>query len=348
MRANIIALALASLAALASWLTLGLQAVVDGDTGARLGVLPAWWLLVVLWAAFAGIVWWRRLTPARLSPLILTALACLPWLPGPVPPAFLIWYGPLATAVWVFVVMGLAGPDIRRVWQARAFHDPVRAPWLLGVIALVLSLAGAWALHARLPGGDEPHYLIITQSLLSDGDLQIENNHARGDYFRYHADALKPDYLQRGRNGAIYSIHAPGVSALVAPAFALAGWPGAAAIMSLLAAFAAMLVWLIAWRVTSKDATAAWVAVRPGSAAYHVPDLSAVFVGDALTTGHVLTGVIGPQPAPFTQDPAAADASLDKLASLDATWVLPGHGPPWDGGTAEVVRRVRAFATASA
>ena len=50
---------------------------------------------------------------------------------------------------------------------------------------------------------------------------------------------------QRGRNGAIYSIHAPGVSALVAPAFALAGWPGAAAIMSLLAAFAAMLVWLI-------------------------------------------------------------------------------------------------------
>ena len=37
---------------------------------------------------------------------------------------------------------------------------------------------------------------------------------------------LKPDYLRRGRDGAIYSIHAPGVSALVLPAFALAGYPG--------------------------------------------------------------------------------------------------------------------------
>jgi glyoxylase-like metal-dependent hydrolase (beta-lactamase superfamily II) len=86
----------------------------------------------------------------------------------------------------------------------------------------------------------------------------------------------------------------------------------------------------------------------PGSLAYHVPALSAVFVGDAMTTGHVLTGVIAPQPAPFTQDPAAADASLDRIASLDATWVLPGHGPPWDRGPAEAIRRVRAFAPSPA
>lgn len=81
----------------------------------------------------------------------------------------------------------------------------------------------------------------------------------------------------------------------------------------------------------------------PGSAAYFMPSLKAVFVGDAMTTGHVLTGAIGPQPAPFTQDPAGADESLEKIASLDATWVLPGHGPPWDRGAAEAVRRVRAF-----
>lgn len=86
----------------------------------------------------------------------------------------------------------------------------------------------------------------------------------------------------------------------------------------------------------------------PGSVAYDVPAVGAVFVGDALTTGHVLTGAIGPQPAPFTQDPAQADASLDKIAALDARWVLPGHGPPWDGGAAEAVRRVRAFAPGSA
>ncbi len=32
--------------------------------------------------------------------------------------------------------------------------------------------------------------------------------------------------MQRGSDGQIYSIHAPGLSALVAPAFALAGYPG--------------------------------------------------------------------------------------------------------------------------
>jgi glyoxylase-like metal-dependent hydrolase (beta-lactamase superfamily II) len=78
-----------------------------------------------------------------------------------------------------------------------------------------------------------------------------------------------------------------------------------------------------------------------GSIAVHVPAVDAVFVGDGLTTRHVLTGATGPAPAPFTDDPAAALVSLDRVAGLGARWVLPGHGPAWDGGTAEAVRRVR-------
>lgn len=81
----------------------------------------------------------------------------------------------------------------------------------------------------------------------------------------------------------------------------------------------------------------------PGSIAIHVPSVDAVFVGDALTTRHVLTGMEGPQPAPFTLDPTGATASLEKLVSIDAHWVLPGHGPPWSGGTNEAVRRIRSF-----
>ncbi|QEO13324.1 MBL fold metallo-hydrolase [Agromyces intestinalis] len=85
----------------------------------------------------------------------------------------------------------------------------------------------------------------------------------------------------------------------------------------------------------------------PGSIAVHVPAVDAVFVGDALTTRHVLTGATGPQPAPFTDDPAEALASLDRIADLDATWVLPGHGTPFDGGVAEAVRHVHEAAAAS-
>jgi glyoxylase-like metal-dependent hydrolase (beta-lactamase superfamily II) len=86
----------------------------------------------------------------------------------------------------------------------------------------------------------------------------------------------------------------------------------------------------------------------PGSIAVHVPAADAVFVGDALTTRHVLTGAVGPQPAPFTDDPESALASLDRLAGVHATWVLPGHGTPWSGGVEAAVRAVETAAAASA
>ncbi|MEU2681380.1 MBL fold metallo-hydrolase [Streptomyces sp. NPDC007107] len=79
----------------------------------------------------------------------------------------------------------------------------------------------------------------------------------------------------------------------------------------------------------------------PGSVAVHVPVADAVFVGDALTTRHVLTGRTGPQPAPFTDDPAQALDSLDRIAGLPASWVLPGHGAPWRVSPGEVGEAVR-------
>lgn len=83
-----------------------------------------------------------------------------------------------------------------------------------------------------------------------------------------------------------------------------------------------------------------------GSIAVHSAVANAVFVGDALTTRHVLTGVSGPQPAPFTDDPAAALASLKSLLPTSAKWVLPGHGAPWSGGVAAAVAAVEDAARA--
>ncbi|AWB88683.1 MBL fold metallo-hydrolase [Salinibacterium hongtaonis] len=81
----------------------------------------------------------------------------------------------------------------------------------------------------------------------------------------------------------------------------------------------------------------------PRSIAIHVPEADALFVGDALTTRHVLTGERGPQPAPFTDEPERAIESLHGLTGVEATWVLPGHGTPWSGGVASVVQAVDAF-----
>jgi len=79
----------------------------------------------------------------------------------------------------------------------------------------------------------------------------------------------------------------------------------------------------------------------PGSVAVHVPSADALFAGDLMTTRNVLTGATGPKPAPFTLEPRQALASLGRIEGVDATWVLPGHGPAWDGGVAEAVRLIR-------
>lgn len=80
----------------------------------------------------------------------------------------------------------------------------------------------------------------------------------------------------------------------------------------------------------------------PGSIAVYFPGPRAVFVGDALTTRDVLTAARGPRPAPFTDDQAEAEASVDRLIALDVELVIPGHGAPWHGDAAELVRRYRA------
>lgn len=79
----------------------------------------------------------------------------------------------------------------------------------------------------------------------------------------------------------------------------------------------------------------------PGSVTVHVPAVDALFLGDTMTTRNVLTGVTGPKPAPFTLEPKQALASLARIEDVDATWVLPGHGPAWDGGVPEAVRLIR-------
>ena len=82
----------------------------------------------------------------------------------------------------------------------------------------------------------------------------------------------------------------------------------------------------------------------PGSAALHFPAHDALFIGDAIATHSVTTGVDGPRIAPFTADPAQALASLARLDGLEARLVLPGHGQAWTQGVAAALAEARAAA----
>jgi hypothetical protein len=261
--------------AAAAWLS---QATIasTGVGDARLALLPVSVVALAICAAAAAGVFAAWRAGASLVPVSLLVLVALPWLPKSTPAAFLMWSGPLALAVWGAVALALwSSTPVWRGLGAGRLRDTVTSHPRLTAAALACAVyaVAAWQVAPSVPGGDEPHYLIITQSLLEDGDLKIENNHRAGDYRAYFAgDLSKPDYRRRGRNGEIYSIHAPGLPVIVAPAFALGGYYGVVVFLVLLASAGSALAWHLAWLVTRSRGAAwfGWAAVTfSTSAIFH-------------------------------------------------------------------------------
>ncbi|MBM3806767.1 MAG: hypothetical protein FJW22_01080 [Acidimicrobiia bacterium] len=254
-RSRIAASVLALVAAVSIWLSLGTLAIAGGDTS-RIAALPSLTVLLALCGAAVVVAQLARLRLEHAWPLAVSLLIWLPYLPGVVPSVFLIWQGPLEVAVWLAVVVGMvAGRPAAAV--PRALGSPALAPLAAAAIVLITSLAVFSQVRGVIPGGDEPHYLAATQSLLQDADLRIENNYAAGDYLDYFPGRLEPHFLKRSMGGEIYSIHAPGVSAVVLPAFAVAGYVGAVFTIALIAALSAMVTWRVAFRLSS-SAAGAW------------------------------------------------------------------------------------------
>jgi hypothetical protein len=245
----------AFVAAAAAWISQGLITY-TGNGGARIGLLP-YSLTAIAVAVLAGaVVWWALRRGASAAPLALLLLVVIPWLPLPLPASLLAWSGRMTLLVWVAVIAALAAGAPRHP-LGRLFQTQ-RPALLAGAIAFVIGLAAFVQVRPSLPAGDEPHYLVITQSLLRDRDLKIENNHRRGDYRVYFGGELPPDFRVRGRDGQIYSIHAPGLPAIVVPAFALGGYRAVVAFLLLLSAAGSALTWYLAREATGRD-DAAWV-----------------------------------------------------------------------------------------
>jgi hypothetical protein len=159
-----------------------------------------------------------------LAPLLLLVLSGLP-LPG---------------------LAALTGPPLVAVVLAGALlilasRRGEGSPWVFLIVVLVVHLAAAWQVSTQVgPNGDEPHYLMVADSLLTDGDLAVEADFDEERYLAFHPGPLRPHYLVRGRDGVIYSQLAVGLSLLILPAYALGGHLGAALFMGLITA-------LVAW-----------------------------------------------------------------------------------------------------
>ena len=246
-------------AGVAATCSLGELTVTSVDRPNRLGVLPPPWVfgLALASAATAAVV--LRRSRASSAPLLLGAVTLVPWLPIPVPAVVLALAGPLRWSLWAAaaILLVAAAPPLPGWTSARWLASPRRAPVIAGLLA-VLAFAGTRAaIGERIPTGDEPHYLLLTQSMISDGDLDVENNYARGDYASYYGGDLEPHWYVRGLRNRGILFHLPGVPALIAPAFALGGAAAAAGWLALLIAAGTALVWRYGYALTG-DATSAW------------------------------------------------------------------------------------------
>lgn len=277
-----------------AWLSMGALALVDAGDTTRVGTLPAWSWLAGLAVAAALVTASLPLPPRMLTPLSVLALLWLPWLPMAVPPVCLLWEGPIEGAVWLAAVGGVCWTSglLGAIGARVAKWSPRRALWVASLLPIVAYACVWWSIAGRLPSGDEPHYLVITQSLLRDGDLRIENNHREMQYLEYFNGELRPDFRNRGTDRQIYSIHAPGLSVLIAPAFAIAGYPGAVLVVLVGIGVALGLLWRAGWLLTGSTA-AAWIGWLAAAVSAPVALHGGMIYPDTVGTAAVMAGVVG-------------------------------------------------------
>jgi hypothetical protein len=121
-----------------------------------------------------------------------------------------------------------------------AFADEVRWSANRAFLIATIGYAVMIPLQLRTPiDGDGPYYLMMTESMVRDHDLDLTNQYQD----IAHSDTGRPDLTPqpgdpRGAHGEQYSRHEPFLPILMTPGYALGGVPGALAVIAL---FGAML-----------------------------------------------------------------------------------------------------------
>jgi hypothetical protein len=265
----------------------------------------------------------RRCPPNANRPLLALLLAAAPLLPllaGRFTP-LLAFQGPvlvLVAAAALAVALVRAGA-LEGLY--RRLPSAGRGLALFGIAFLFYATLGT-----RLPGpagpqGDEPHYLAMAHSLLTDGDLDLADEFSRREYRAFFAGQLEAHTSPASPRGTIYSVHAPGLAVLVLPAYALGGYGGVRLFLSALAALTGVFVHGLLRETLGRDdlALAGWAAftLTPPLPFYAVavyPETPA-----ALATAIFLLTT--------RRDPSARDLVLATLAAAALPWLHPKFLP---------------------
>ncbi len=131
--------------------------------------------------------------------------------------------------------------------------------WVFAASLLVYAAMTPWTKVAFPATADEPHYLLLTHSLVFDHDFDLANNYAHADYARYYPAKLDHHTVTNAREQEV-PVHDVGVSILLVPGYALGGRIGAMFEMNIVGAFVALGIFVLAVKLkaTPEAALAAW------------------------------------------------------------------------------------------
>jgi hypothetical protein len=197
------------------------------------------------------------------------------------------------------------------------------AALFLASFALSLATLGTHAFGVSDYGGDEPHYLLAADSIVTDGDVDVANQRAD----RAWRDWYPYDLERHGHatNGQLNEPHGLGFPLLIAPAYAIGGPKLVEVMLAAIAALAFLLAAALARRLVPEPwatAGAAAVALSPPALAYGAT------VYPELTAGALLAGAallaLRVRDRPTVREAVAAGVLLAALPWLGTKFLVPG------------------------
>lgn len=118
--------------------------------------------------------------------------------------------------------------------------------WLLMLSSLVFFSCACLTGLVDSPTGDEPHYLVISQTLLIYHSLDVDLDYAHGDYHSFYGGPLVPaHHVSLNTWGEPLPLHSIGAPILWLLPFALAGRLGTLLFMALISVFTIANIYLL-------------------------------------------------------------------------------------------------------
>ena len=227
-------------------------------------------------------------------PLAVVAAAHVP-AAGAALPALGVARGP---AGWIALAIGCAVAVHRAMAGSAA--APRRAiapaPRALFAAAAVLYVAmGLWYASRLRVSGDEPHYLLMAQSLWREGDLDLADNLAREDWRENTPGPVLPHFGAPRADGRPFPAHSPGLPWVLAPVYAAGGRLLCVVVLALAGAGVTIVAWRLVAQAGGSGAAAfvAWLAALGPPVAFYSFHVYTE-VPSALAAGGALALLLGP------------------------------------------------------